>query len=271
YTSNTEVGPAVSGNETQFWLRAGLPARRPLSATAIAAYNTAAESFDAAVTGRLDLGRAALLVEPRIFSDGYGLGEPIGALGLGAILRLTPRLALSGDLIVAGGSVGDPAWSAGLAVAIPGSPHTLSLHATNAGATTLQGTAREKVIGPESVRFGFTFTVPLGSGSQWARIFSGEPEAAAAPGDDMRGDTVRVVIRDVAFKSPIVRIRPGQTVVWINDDPLPHTVTSDDGVWDSGLLAEDAVFARRFDETGEYRYHCTPHPQMQARVVVEGE
>lgn len=267
FTSNTETAAPLGGNETQYWLKGSTPAYGPLSASGMAAYNSAAESVDGALTGALDFGRVALMAEARIFSDGYGRGEAIGAAGLGAVLRITPRLALSGDIVGAGGSVGDPAWSAGLAIAIPGSPHTLSLHATNAGATTLQGTAREKVIGPEDVRFGFTFTVPLGPGSQWARIFSGARDDAPA----VSGDTVRVSIRDVAYAQKTVRIRPGQTVVWVNEDPLAHTVTADDGSWDSRLFTEGQQYARRFDTPGEYPYHCTPHPQMRATVVVSEE
>jgi plastocyanin len=268
FTSNSDASPTLGGNETQYWLRATSRAYGPLSLSALGAYNSAAGSADGALSAMADFGRVALLGEVRGFSDGFGRGEPIGAAGVGAVLRLTPRLAVSGDVIGAGGSAGDPAWSAGVAIAIPGTPHTLSLHATNAGATTLQGTAREKVIGPEEVRFGFTFTVPLGTGRQWTRIFSAEPGEAAP---DASADTVRVTIRDVAFQQETVRIRPGQVVVWVNADPLAHTATADDGSWDSRLLQEGEEFARRFDTPGEYAYHCTPHPQMRARVIVSGD
>ena len=267
FTSNTEVGTALGGNETEFWLRAIAIERRRSALGVVGAYNTAAESFDAAVTGRFDAGLLGLTAEARVFSDGYGRGEAIGAAGAGAMLRLTPRLALNADVIGAGGSVGDAAWSAGVAVVIPGSPHTLSLYATNAGATTLQGTAREKVIGTESVRYGFAFTVPLGSGRQWGRIFSRAQDPVVAA----TGDTVVVAMSDVAFAPREVRIRPGQVVVWINRDPLLHTVTGRANDWNSGLMQEGQRFARRFDRPGRHEYHCLPHPQMQAVVIVEEE
>lgn len=268
FTSNTEVGTALGGNETEFWVRAVALDRGPAALGAVGAWNTAAESFDAALTGRFDAGLLGLMAEARVFSDGYGLGEAIGAAGIGAMVHLTPRLALNADLTRAGGSVGDAAWSAGVAVAIPGSPHTLSLYATNAGATTLQGSAREKVIGTESVRYGFAFTVPLGSGSQWARIFSGAPEQPAVSAG---GDTVRVAIRDIAFAPSELHVAPGQVVLWVNEDPLVHTVTAKDGDWKSGLMQEGQRFARRFDTPGRYEYHCLPHPQMQAVVIVDEE
>lgn len=270
FTSNSEVAPALGGNETEFWLRARATPPGPVAVSAVAAWNRAAESADLAVTGAVSLGPAEIVAEARLFSDGYGRGEAIGAGGVGAILHLTPRLALAGDVLRAGGGVGDAAWSAGLAVAIPGSPHTLGLYATNAGATTLQGTAREKVIGPASVRYGFAFTVPLGSGTQWARIFRGDDGAGGAAATPA-GDTVRVAIRNIAFAETVVTIRPGQVVVWENRDPVVHTVTSDAGLWDSGLLQEGERFVRRFDSPGRYPYHCIPHPQMRATVVVRAE
>ena len=49
------------------------------------------------------------------------------------------------------------AWSAGLHLAIPLTPHTLSLQASNTNAYTLQGMSR----GEETVRYGFEFTIPL--------------------------------------------------------------------------------------------------------------
>ena len=265
FTSNTEVGPALGGNETELWLRVVGLRRAPFALGAVGAWNTAAASLDAAVTGALGLGRLELMAEARVFSDGYGRGEPIGAAGAGAMLRLTRRLAVTADVVRPGGGVGDAAWSAGVAAAIPGSPHTLSLYATNAGATTLQGSARKKVIGTESVRYGFAFTVPLGSGRQWARIFSRAPEPAPA-----QGDTVLIAMRDVAFTPGEVRIRPGQVVVWVNEDPLAHTTTADAG-WSSGLLEEGERFARRFDTAGRYPYHCLPHPQMRGVIVVADE
>ncbi len=48
-----------------------------------------------------------------------------------------------------------------------------------------------------------------------------------------------------------------------------HTVTADDGSWDSGDVQPGATWRRTFDRPGTYPYHCTPHPFMQAVVVVE--
>ena len=73
--------------------------------------------------------------------------------------------------------------------------------------------------------------------------------------------------RVVAFEDPIT-IRVGQTVTWTNTDPVPHTVTSDAGLWDSGDIASGGSFSRAFLIAGSFGYHCSMHPAMTGRVVV---
>lgn len=78
-----------------------------------------------------------------------------------------------------------------------------------------------------------------------------------------------VSIQDFAFGPAEVRIKAGETVRWINEDIVPHTVTSDAGLFNSGFFGTGEGYSRRFDEPGEYPYHCTPHPFMVATVIVE--
>jgi plastocyanin len=130
------------------------------------------------------------------------------------------------------------------------------------------------------VRYGFVFTLPLGTASQWSRIFRPAPHdvmpmtdagATGASGVAASTDSVaaRVEMRQVAFAPREVRIHAGQTVQWVNRDPTVHTVTGDDGSWGSQLLAEGKTFSHRFDKPGRYAYHCLPHPMMTGVVVVE--
>jgi plastocyanin len=72
-----------------------------------------------------------------------------------------------------------------------------------------------------------------------------------------------------------IHIAPGQTVTWTNSDGLQHTVTADDGSFDSGLLDPGATFTQEFDTPGVYAYFCQPHGGpggvgMAAVVVVDG-
>jgi plastocyanin len=61
----------------------------------------------------------------------------------------------------------------------------------------------------------------------------------------------------------------GTTVTWTNDDGVNHTVTSDQGAFDSGPLATGQTFSQTFNQAGTFTYHCTIHPSMQGTVVVQ--
>jgi plastocyanin len=78
-----------------------------------------------------------------------------------------------------------------------------------------------------------------------------------------------VNIRDFAFEPATLRVRAGATVRWVNQGPTSHTSTSDNAGWDSGFLAAGENYSRTFSSTGEFAYHCEPHPTMRATVIVE--
>jgi plastocyanin len=275
FSSYSEVVPGhLAGNETQYWVKRSLLAGSSSAVAALVGYNSAARSWDGAIDVRQEVGaRLALFGELRGFTDRFGRGGAGAAGAVGATFRVTEYLGISGDV----GRVMDDdtvpsAWSAALAVAIPGSPHTMSLQATNSGAITLQGASRGKVIGrPGKTRYGFVFTVPLGGGARWLRIL--RPAAAPPPppavGQSADSAVATVQIRMIAFTPGEVRIRRGQTVEWINRDPIAHTVTAESGEWGSELLEEGGRYSRRFDAPGRYSYYCTPHPQMRGVVIVE--
>lgn len=63
--------------------------------------------------------------------------------------------------------------------------------------------------------------------------------------------------------------KPGTIITWINEDSLPHTVTSDKtGLFDSSIVTANQQWKHRFDTVGEYEYHCTLHPWMEGKVKV---
>lgn len=80
-----------------------------------------------------------------------------------------------------------------------------------------------------------------------------------------------VSIEALAFGPAELTVAAGTTVTWTNDEAgIPHTTTSDDGVWDSGTLQPGGSFSFTFDEPGSYPYSCTIHPSMSGTIVVEG-
>ena len=80
--------------------------------------------------------------------------------------------------------------------------------------------------------------------------------ALAARADDYDAEISAI---DNAFDAGIVRIQPGGSVSWSNDGNSPHTVTADDGSYDSGNLEPGATYTKAFDQPGVYSYFCKYH------------
>lgn len=81
-----------------------------------------------------------------------------------------------------------------------------------------------------------------------------------------------VAIRDFTFQSDSISVPAGATVTWVNCEPFgvePHTTTADGGAWDSPDLPIGTRFSHTFPAAGSFPYHCTPHPFMLGKVVVE--
>jgi plastocyanin len=83
-------------------------------------------------------------------------------------------------------------------------------------------------------------------------------------------ESAAVSIVDFAFQPASVEIATGGTVTWTNTGQAPHTVTADDGSFDSGTLSPGATFSQTFATAGTFTYHCNIHPQMTATVIVGG-
>ena len=77
-----------------------------------------------------------------------------------------------------------------------------------------------------------------------------------------------VTIEAVAFKPDVVEARPGDSVVWINNDPFPHTVTAS-GKFDSKEIKPGESWTYKVQQSGEMSYICTLHPTMKATLRVD--
>jgi plastocyanin len=101
----------------------------------------------------------------------------------------------------------------------------------------------------------------------------GAAEAIAAPSDATpaaaaEADGKFVTIAEFAFGPQELAVAAGTTVTWTNEDWAPHTVTAEDGSFDSGRLDQGASFEYTFDEPGTFAYHCNYHPGMVGSIVV---
>ncbi len=77
-----------------------------------------------------------------------------------------------------------------------------------------------------------------------------------------------VVIQNLSFNPARVTTKVGKEVVWsFKDNGLNHTVSADDGSFDSGREGS-GEFKRAFNKPGEVAYHCNVHARMKGTVVV---
>lgn len=96
--------------------------------------------------------------------------------------------------------------------------------------------------------------------------FPGDDAPVGADGTNPRfnliideGDSIEVELEDFHFSVPSLVVHAGATVTWTNKDDAPHSVTSDDGLWDSGLFDRDEEFSFTFATPGTYAYFCSAH------------
>jgi plastocyanin len=91
------------------------------------------------------------------------------------------------------------------------------------------------------------------------------PAESTTPAPD---STTTVEILNNAFNPPQLNVAPGTTVTFVNRDSVPHTVTADNGLFDSGELAPGASYPVVLDGAGTVTYHCKLHPEMRGSIVV---
>lgn len=113
----------------------------------------------------------------------------------------------------------------------------------------------------------------------WAAAIAAALLLAACGGDtatseiDPPQSPVTVTVEQFQFGPEEVTISIGQSVEWVNNDRILHTVTA--GTPESprttfdGLL-EDAgsTFSFTFDTPGTYEYFCARHPHMRGVITV---
>jgi plastocyanin len=80
--------------------------------------------------------------------------------------------------------------------------------------------------------------------------------------------THTVVIEGVKYTPETLTVKRGETVVWVNKDPFPHTVTAK-GAFDSRDIGAGKSWKYTTRKAGEYAYICTLHPNMKGTLKVE--
>jgi len=78
-----------------------------------------------------------------------------------------------------------------------------------------------------------------------------------------------VTIDALQFQPSVIEVKRGDSIVWTNKDPFPHTVTAE-GTFDSQQIQPGESWTYKVQQKpGEIPYICSLHPTMKAVVRVK--
>jgi plastocyanin len=97
------------------------------------------------------------------------------------------------------------------------------------------------------------------------RADAGAGAAAARQNAGAGGGNV-VAMAGLKFQPGTLTVAKGTTVVFVNDDTAPHTVTARSGGTDSGVIDPGKRFT--LVAASSFDYACSIHPSMTAKLVV---
>ena len=98
-----------------------------------------------------------------------------------------------------------------------------------------------------------------------AQSATASPDATST--DAAGGGTVTYRVAKYTFAD--LTVAPGTQVRVINEDDEPHTVTAEDGSFDTGAFdADDPGTFTVPSKPGTYRITCTVHPSMHGQITV---
>jgi len=90
--------------------------------------------------------------------------------------------------------------------------------------------------------------------------------AGACAGGGRAPERHGIEIRAFVFTPAAQPAAPGDTLVFVNHDAVPHTATALDGSWDTGTIPAEGTKTVVVPAKGGGAYHCAIHPTMTGRI-----
>ena len=79
----------------------------------------------------------------------------------------------------------------------------------------------------------------------------------------------QIGIDNFNFTPPVLTVKVGTKVTWINNDDVPHLIVNVENRFrQSPVLDTDQRFSTTLNTVGTYKYFCSLHPKMQGVVIV---
>jgi plastocyanin len=92
---------------------------------------------------------------------------------------------------------------------------------------------------------------------------------AEGPNNAGAGPVATVSMDHSTFIPSEITVAPGTTVIWVNNETMPHTVVDLNKAFRSKTLAKEGTFSFTFTTAGDYNYLCSIHPNMKGKVIVK--
>jgi plastocyanin len=96
-------------------------------------------------------------------------------------------------------------------------------------------------------------------------LASGVTVAVAGP----KPTTHKVIIHSMGFHPQDLTLKVGDSIKWINNDPVTHTATATGGRFNSNGIAPGHAWRFTARKKGEFKYACSVHPTMTGTLHVE--
>jgi plastocyanin len=77
-----------------------------------------------------------------------------------------------------------------------------------------------------------------------------------------------VALRGMNYLPATVTVNVGDTVVWKNEDIVPHTATARNKSFDSGSIEPGGFWRYVANKKGTYFYYCAYHPNTKGKLIV---
>jgi plastocyanin/uncharacterized membrane protein len=90
---------------------------------------------------------------------------------------------------------------------------------------------------------------------------------AQSPQTNATTTGAQIIMKGVKFQPAELTVKPGETIEFKNEDIFAHTVTAEDGSFDSGLIQPGSSWKMTMPNVASLAFHCSPHPNMKGRLV----
>ena len=119
----------------------------------------------------------------------------------------------------------------------------------------------------------FTLTMLFFASILFFSCSKNHDEISLNPDGSVRGSatvpinyTTKITIERSAYTPSDVTVMQGGSLLWVNGDNQVHTVTADDGSFDSGDIPAGGTFSYTFTVIGPHTYHCKYHSEATGIV-----